>query len=159
MPKLRATFKSSAPSRSVETPPPGYTIDPTAGPMLRYQASLPRLPVPTLSSTAYKYLETVRPHLTPTAFAKTESVVKAFLASSQAVELQKRLEQRAADPEIKNWLSDWWNEAAYMGYRDPVVVFVSYFFVHLDDRLRRDPAKRASALIKAILPFRHMTET
>ena len=45
-----------------------------------------------------------------------------------------------------------------MGYRDPVVVFVSYFFVHVDDRLRRDPAKRAASLIKAMLPFRELTE-
>ena len=45
-----------------------------------------------------------------------------------------------------------------MGYRDPVVVFVSYFFVHVDDPLRRDPAKRAASLIKAMLPFRNLTE-
>ena len=45
-----------------------------------------------------------------------------------------------------------------MGYRDPVVVFVSYFFVHVDDRMRRDPVKRASSPIKAMLPFRKLTE-
>ena len=45
-----------------------------------------------------------------------------------------------------------------MGYRDPVVAFVSYFFVHVDDRMRRDPAKRATSLIKAMLPFRGLTE-
>jgi carnitine O-acetyltransferase len=114
--------------------------------MLRFQSSLPRLPVPTLPSTASKYLESVRPHLSPAAYTHTESVVKTFLASPEATELQRRLENRAtqADPEIKNWLSQWWNDYAYLGYRDPVVVFVSYFFVHLDDKLRRDPAKRAA---------------
>jgi carnitine O-acetyltransferase len=157
MSKPRSTgFHSSVP---IETPPPGYTIDPTAGPMLRFQSSLPRLPVPTLSSTASKYLESVRPHLSPAAYTHTESVVKTFLASPEATELQRRLENRAADPEIKNWLSQWWNDYAYLGYRDPVVVFVSYFFVHLDDKLRRDPAKRAASLIKAMLPFRDLTES
>lgn len=150
-------FKSSAQSR--ETLPPGYAIDSNAPLMLRYQASLPRLPVPTLKSTANKYLESVRPHLTPSAYTRTESVVKDFLSSSQAAELQRRLEARASDPAVKNWLSDWWNDTAYMGYRDPVVVFVSYFFVHLDDHLRRDPAKRAASLIKAMLPFRELTES
>ncbi|KAK7056966.1 Carnitine O-acetyltransferase mitochondrial [Paramarasmius palmivorus] len=144
---------------SSETPPPGYSIDPKAGPMLRYQASLPRLPVPSLASTASKYLDTVRPHVSDAEYKKTESIVNEFIASPQAAELQKRLEARAADPNVKNWLADWWNEVAYMGYRDPVVVFVSYYYVHVDDRLRRDPAKRAASLIKAMLPFRELTES
>jgi carnitine O-acetyltransferase len=143
---------------SSETPPPGYSIDPKAGPMLRYQASLPRLPVPSLASTASKYLDTVRPHVSDAEYNKTESIVNEFVASPQAAELQKRLEARAADPNVKNWLADWWNDVAYMGYRDPVVVFVSYYYVHVDDRTRRDPAKRAASLIKAMLPFRELTE-
>ncbi|KAK7469358.1 Carnitine O-acetyltransferase mitochondrial, variant 2 [Stygiomarasmius scandens] len=156
--KRTAGFKSSAPSRS-ETVPPGYSIDPKAGPMLRFQASLPRLPVPSLSSTAKKYLETVRPHVSDAAYAETESAVNEFVASPQAAELQKRLEARAADPSTLNWLADWWNDVAYMGYRDPVVVFVSYFYVHLDDRTRRNPAQRAASLIKSMLAFREMTES
>lgn len=157
MPQKRS-FQAS-PASKAETPPKGYAIDPAAGPMLRYQDSLPRLPVPTLSSTASKYLESVRPHLSDSAFSTTKTAVQSFLESSHASELQKRLQARAADPEVKSWLADWWNEAAYLGYRDPVVVFVSYYFVHLDDKRRRDPAKRASALIKALLPFRELTET
>jgi carnitine O-acetyltransferase len=126
--------------------------------MLRFQASLPQLPVPSLSSTAAKYLESVRPHVSDSAFNATTAAVNAFLASPQSAELQKRLQDRAAQPGVQNWLADWWNEAAYMGYRDPVVVFVSYYFVHVDDKLRRDPAKRAAALVKAMLPFRELTE-
>jgi carnitine O-acetyltransferase len=153
----KAGLKSSAPASSSEVPP-GYVADPSKGPMLRYQASLPRLPVPDIATTAEKYLETVRPHVSDAAFAKTESAVKEFVSSPMAAELQKRLQARAADPEMKNWLADWWNEAAYMGYRDPVVVFVSYFYVHLDDKLRRTSPKRAAALLKAMLTFRQMTE-
>ncbi|KAJ6621836.1 acyltransferase ChoActase/COT/CPT [Mycena sp. CBHHK59/15] len=145
-------------STAPETPPKGYAVDPSAGPMLRYQASLPRLPVPTISSTAHKYLETARPHLTPAEYAQTEAAVHAFIDSPQSAELQRRLEARAAEPGRLSWLSDWWNDAAYMGYRDPVVVFVSYFYVHVDDRLRTKPAQRAASLIKAMLPFRQMTE-
>ncbi|KAJ3715521.1 acyltransferase ChoActase/COT/CPT [Lentinula raphanica] len=139
--------------------PPGYSLDPKAPPMLRFQESLPHLPVPSISSTAAKYLETVKPHVSDAAFADTEAAVKEFVASPQVAELQKRLETRAADPENKNWLSDWWNDVAYMGYRDPVVVFVSYFYVHLDDKLRREPAARAASLIKAMMAFREMTES
>ncbi|KAJ7505179.1 acyltransferase ChoActase/COT/CPT [Mycena galericulata] len=149
------------PSRksSTEVPPKGYAIDPAAGPMLRFQASLPRLPVPTIASTATKYLESTRPHMSPAEFAQTEAAVHAFVASPQSAELQERLEARAAEPGLLSWLSDWWNDAAYMAYRDPVVVFVSYFYVHVDDRLRTKPAQRAASLLKAMLPFRKMVES
>jgi carnitine O-acetyltransferase len=153
----KRNFKSSAPKGSVI--PEGYAVDPTAGNMLQFQASLPRLPVPALSSTVHKYLETIRPLLTDAEYTKSQATAQEFLQSSQAAELQKRLEARATDPSIKNWLADWWNDAAYMGYRDPVVVYVSYFYVHLDDPRRRDPAKRAASLIKAMLPFREITES
>lgn len=153
----KRNFKSSVPKES--DIPEGYVVDPTAGNMLRFQDSLPRLPVPALSSTVHKYLETIRPLLTDAEYTKSQATAQEFLKSSQAAELQKRLEARAADPSIKNWLADWWNDAAYMGYRDPVVVYVSYFYVHLDDPRRRDPAKRAASLIKAMLPFREITES
>jgi hypothetical protein len=154
MSKPRHSSTTTAP----QDPPPGYAIDPTAPPMLRYQSSLPSLPVPTLQSTCTKYLETVQPLLTPSEYTTTQSSVSQFLASPQAAELQRRLQERAATPGVQNWLSEWWDEVAYMAYRDPVVVFVSYFFVHIDDRTRRDPAKRAASLIKAMLPFRELTE-
>jgi carnitine O-acetyltransferase len=147
-------------SSTVPAPlPAGYAIDPAETPMLRYQASLPKLPVPTLESTCAKYLETVQPLLTPDEFAKTQSSVSSFLASPLAAELQSRLKDRAAQPETLNWLSDWWNDVAYMGYRDPVVVNVSYFYIHFDDPSRTDPAARAASLIKAMLPFRELVET
>ncbi|KAM5533620.1 hypothetical protein V8D89_012733 [Ganoderma adspersum] len=151
------TLKTSAPRKS--DVPPGYVADPSKGPMLRYEASLPRLPVPTLSSTAAKYLESVQPHLTKEQFAKTQAAVKSFVESDQAKVLQDRLQARAAQPGVASWLADWWNEAAYMGYRDPVVVFVSYFYVHLDDKTRPSQAKRAAQLLKAVLGFRTLVES
>lgn len=150
------TLKTSAPRKS--DVPPGYVADPSKGPMLRYEVSLPRLPVPPLASTAAKYLETVEPHVTPEQFAKTQAAVKAFLASEQSKVLQERLQARAAQPGVASWLADWWNEVAYMGYRDPVVVYVSYFYVHVDDKTRPSQAKRAAQLLKAILPFRALVE-
>ncbi|CCM04923.1 uncharacterized protein FIBRA_07120 [Fibroporia radiculosa] len=152
------SLKTSAPRRA-DAVPPGYVEDLSAGPMLRFEASLPRLPIPPLSSTAAKYLESVQPHLTPAQFSATQSAVKAFLDSELSNVLQARLEERARDPNMKNWLADWWNDAAYMGYRDPVVVYVSYFYVHIDDRYRPGQAKRAASLLKAMLPFREMTES
>ena len=146
--------------------------------MLRYQASLPHLPVPPLSSTLAKYLETLRPHLSPGEYARSESILQAFGASKQAQELQRRLEARASSSSSSdesegvvnvNWLADWWNEAAYMAFREPVVVNVSYFYVHVPDAdagtdeaigdARALAPKRAARLLKAMLPFRTLVET
>lgn len=153
------SFKSTPARKSTGNNPTSYAEDLSAGPMLRYEAALPRLPVPPLTSTCSKYLDSVRPHLTDAEFLKTQAAVKSFLDSPLAHDLQQRLEARAADPEIKNWLADWWNDVAYMAYRDPVVVFVSYYYVHLDDRRIREPAKRAASLVKAMLAFREMVES
>ncbi|KAH9969706.1 acyltransferase ChoActase/COT/CPT [Russula dissimulans] len=147
-------MRSSSSSSSL---PEGYKADPNQGPMLRYQASLPHLPVPPLASTLAKYLETIRPHLTPAEYARSESTVRAFGASAHAAELQRRLEERAAG--TVNWLADWWNETAYMAYREPVVVNVSYFYVHVVDPAIRDAPKRAAMLLKAMLRFRALVET
>ena len=107
--------------------------------MLRYQASLPHLPVPPLSSTLAKYLETIRPHLTSAEYERSEAVVREFRASPRAADLQKRLEERVAGPGTVNWL---WYEAGFMAYRDPLVVYVSYFFVHVAEPAIQDAPKR-----------------
>lgn len=143
--------------------------------MLRFEKSLPNLPVPSISSTAAKYLETVRPHLTDGEYTTTRKAVDEFVSSAHVAELQKRLLKRAEGAD--SWLSEWWNEAAYMGYRecllrwrrrdaydfnasgDPVVVFVSYFYVYLDDKLRKTPEKRAASLLKSLLAFRELVES
>ena len=46
-----------------------------------------------------------------------------------------------------------------MAYRDPAVVNVSYFFVHVADPAIRDAPRRAATLLKAMLPFRALVET
>ena len=138
---------------------PGDVLDPSAPAMLRFEASLPRLPIPTLNSTGAKYLETVQPHLTPAEFERTRSVVKSFVQSDLAKKLQERLQARAADPDIENWLAGWWTEVAYASSRGPVAVYVNYFYVHVDDLWRKDQVKRAAGLVKASLSFRAMVES
>ena len=90
-------LNTSAPRKSEV--PPGYVADPSKGPMLRYEASLPKLPIPPVSSTAAKYLETVEPHLTPEQFAKTQAAVKAGIISSvNRYKLTRRLVEVAESP-------------------------------------------------------------
>lgn len=127
--------------------------------MLLYEASLPRLPVPTLEETAQRYLKSLHPLLSETEFNASKTAVEKFVApGSLAHELQKRLQARREDPKVNNWLTEWWNNAAYLGYRDPVVPYVSYFYSHRDDRKRKDPAKRAAAISTAVLEFKQQVD-
>lgn len=83
--------------------------------MLRYEDSLPRLPVPTLEETSKKYLKSVRPLLNKEEYASTQKAVEDFAKSGgQGEELQKRLVARRDDPKHKNWIYEWWNSAAYL---------------------------------------------
>lgn len=100
------------------------------GDLFKFQTQLPKLPVPTLQETCSKYLKTVEPFLSPTQLEKTKANVDAFVTGGQGEELQKRLQNFAKDKD--NWLAEFWDDYAYMSYRDPVVPYVSYFFNHKD---------------------------
>lgn len=127
--------------------------------MLRFQESLPQLPVPTLEETTTRYLKSLRPLLTDAEFEKSKAAVADFVKSGGVGhKLQEKLVAKAKDPKTKNWIYEWWNDAAYLSYRDPVVPYVSYFYSHRDDRRRRDPAKRAAAITTAALEFKKMVD-
>ncbi|KAI5779327.1 carnitine O-acetyltransferase-like protein [Geopyxis carbonaria] len=138
----------------------GYKEDTSKGNMLRFQESLPRLPVPTLEETSKRYLRSVHPIVTPKEFEETKAKLDEFMKPNGVGEaLQKKLQARAADPNCKNWIAEWWNDAAYLAYRDPVVPYVSYFYSYNDDKKRRDPAKRAAAITSAALEFKKSVDT
>lgn len=138
----------------------GYREDLSKGPMLRFQDSLPKLPVPGLKETAERYLKSVHPLLSPSEFENTKNAVAEFVKpGGQGEALQQRLITRREDPNCKNWMVEWWNDGAYLAVRDPVVPYVSYFYSHRDDRRRRDPAKRAAAITTAVLEFKRQVDS
>ncbi|KAI1336288.1 acyltransferase ChoActase/COT/CPT [Xylariaceae sp. FL0016] len=133
----------------------GYAEDKSKGPMLRFQESLPRLPVPTLEETSARYIKSLHPLLSPVEYAASKKAVEEFVKpGGVGQKLQEKLVAKREDPNTKNWIYEWWNDAAYLSYRDPVVPYVSYFYSHRDDRRRRNPAKRAAAITTAALEFK-----
>ena len=127
--------------------------------MLRFEDSLPRLPVPTLEETSKRYLKSIHPLLNKEEFAASQKAVEAFnQPGSLGPKLQQRLVTRANEPQHRNWIIDWWNEGAYLSYKDPVVPYVSYFYSFRDDRRRRNPAKRAAAITTAALDFKRQVD-
>ena len=96
--------------------------------MLRFEDSLPRLPVPSVEETSARYLKSLHPLLTKEEYVASEKAVAALnKPGGIGQKLQERLIRKAQDPKVKNWIIDWWNEAAYLRPRDPVVPDVSYF--------------------------------
>ncbi|KAM0745737.1 acyltransferase ChoActase/COT/CPT [Meredithblackwellia eburnea MCA 4105] len=142
--------------------------DSSVGPMYRFERSLPHLPVPTIEETAARYLKSIKTYHLPQdplssnetpldTWKASEAAVDEFVKSPLVKELQARLEQRAQ--EKSSWLSEWWNETAYFGWRGPVVPGVNYFYSHKADKTRKTGPSRAAGLIRALLYFRKLTET
>ncbi|KAM0237218.1 hypothetical protein ACHAPO_004564 [Fusarium lateritium] len=137
----------------------GYVENNSKGPMLRWQDSLPRLPVPTLEETAKRYLKSLHPLLSTSEYEASKKAVDEFVRpGGVGSKLQEKLVAKREDPNTKNWIYEWWNDAAYLSYRDPVVPYVSYFYSHRDDRRRRDPAKRAAAITTSVLEFKKQVD-
>ena len=96
-------------------------------PTYRYQHTLPHLPIPTIESTAAKYLDSIRPFVSdlspqapvasdehPTkAYERTKAAVNEFKESPLVKELQKRLQEHAKGKD--SWLIDWFNTGSYFG--------------------------------------------
>lgn len=104
--------------------------------------SLPQLPVPTVEETIAKYLHSVKPFLNDAELKATNDACTNFLDRNGTVShLQKRLLEKARN--CGNWLEDWWLKVAYLGFRNPVVVYSSpgqtmplQHFGNEDERLR-----------------------
>ncbi|WVQ82818.1 hypothetical protein IAT38_004950 [Cryptococcus sp. DSM 104549] len=152
VPPKRA-LSASAPRKSTSAPAPS-----SSKPLYASQSTIPHLPVPPLESTLEKYLGTLTPLLTPTQLSHSTSLVKQFLTSDQAATLQSRLEARAAEKD--SWLSEWWNEGAYMGYRGRIIPNVNYFYMHKRGLGKgQSQEERAAELVRATVEFKKLVDS
>jgi len=95
------------------------------GPTFAAQARLPKLPVPELEQTLRRLKDSLKPishH--PEEYDAAVAKVDDF-AKGLGPKLHKRLLKRR--DETDHWLEEWWDNDAYLAYRDSVVVNVSYF--------------------------------
>ena len=128
---------------------------PTGGVTYAQQLSLPRLPVPPLAATVETYVRTLEPFATPEEMKHVREMAKAFVADDGiGRKLQARLLERRDAHKDSSWLIYWWNSMMYMGYRDPTVINVSYFYAFADDvnawRMKSQAA-RAAGLVDEML--------
>ena len=117
---------SSTPSPFGTTRPANWKSlapPPRTGPTFAGQAALPRLPVPALADTAARLKDSLRPIAwSAEEYDAAARAVDAFAGSEFARELQARLVKRSEEPGRVHWLEEWWDDLAYMGYRDSVSI-------------------------------------
>lgn len=91
---------------------------PLPGPAFAGQVTLPKLPVPELSETLIKLKDSLKPIAwDEREYAAAVKKIDEFSATL-GPELQKRLQQRKEETE--HWFEEWWDDVAYMAYRDSV---------------------------------------
>ncbi|CUS24114.1 LAQU0S14e00430g1_1 [Lachancea quebecensis] len=126
------------------------------GTTFSHQDQLPSLPVPVLEETLTKYLESVKPFCRDSEqFEEQERICQDFV-QKEGVELQERLVRYSE--KSRNWLSEFWDNQAYLEYNDPVVPYVSYFYSHKPlptshAKIQTDPLIKATAIIVSVLKF------
>ncbi|KAM3872708.1 peroxisomal carnitine O-octanoyltransferase [Diretmus argenteus] len=89
----------------------------------QYQVSLPPLPVPSLELSLAKYLDAVRPFASEEDYQATVDIVRKF-KDGVGQELHQKLLQRAKTK--RNWLEEWWLDAAYLEVRIPSQLNVNF---------------------------------
>ncbi|KAF8603875.1 carnitine acetyl transferase [Ceratobasidium sp. AG-I] len=123
------------------------------------EAALPFLPVPDLDASLDRLAVTLKPLARSADELKAvESKIEELRSAGLGKKLQERLLQRKEEKDKvgSSWLEEWWDDAAYLTYRDSVVVNVSYFysFTPHPAHLPQTPVHRAAALTRSAMLFR-----
>lgn len=128
--QLQQHFGSSHRSKATATIAPQHHVDTASEkyqflhkhqtPMLHFQPSLPRLPIPNLNKTCERYLAAQRPLLDDAAFAQTERIVNDF-RTKEGPKLQTLLKASDKANKHTSYISAPWFEA-YLSDRQPLPV-------------------------------------
>lgn len=122
-----------------------------------YQASLPRLPLPSLHDTLTRYLRSVKPLESEEDYTRLEREAAEFEAGIGR-KLQRYLWLKSWWS--SNYVSDWWEEYVYLRGRSSIMVNSNYYGIDalMIDTTKRQ-ASRAANLIYATLMFRRQIDT
>lgn len=115
------------------------------------QDSLPKLPIPDLSSTCQRYLDVLKPLQTARERAETQIAVREFLAQD-GPDLQEKLKSYAQGK--TSYIEQFWYDS-YLNFDNPVVLNLNPFFLLEDDPTpaRNNQVTRAASLVVSALEF------
>jgi len=137
-------------------------MEPASQPLYAGNAQTPALPVPDLDATLDLFLQSAKPHVSAAELKQTEKAVEE-MRGPVGRELHARLLARAEDAKKKrtSWFINWWNQWAYLAYRDSVAYNVTYEILFKDEcaTAMADPTRRAARFVKHALEYRKMVAT
>ncbi|XP_050391317.1 carnitine O-palmitoyltransferase 1, liver isoform isoform X1 [Patella vulgata] len=121
-----------------------------------YQASLPKLPVPSVEGTMERYLLSVRPLLDDEKYNRMEKLANEF-KEGLGNKLQRYLTLKSWW--AANYVSDWWEEYVYLRGRAPIMINSNFYgidavYVKPTDK----PLARAGNVIYSMLKFRCLVD-
>ena len=126
-------------------------------PMLySYQASLPRLPLPSVHDTLTRYLRSVKPLVSEENYQKLKREAEEF-ESGIGRKLQRYLWLKSWWS--SNYVSDWWEEYVYLRGRSSLMINSNYYGIDaLMIKTTQFQASRAANLVYATLMFRRLID-
>jgi len=117
-----------------------------------YQASLPRLPVPSINDTVKRYMLSVRPLLDDENYEEMNKLAEEF-RTSVGPNLQWYLKLKSWW--ASNYVTDWWEEYVYLAGRSPIMVNSNYYGMDLLYYVpTTSQASRAASVIHYLFRFR-----
>lgn len=120
-----------------------------------FQGSLPHLPLPSVSATITRYLNSVQPLLDDESYEKTKK---------QADEFQKGIGKKLQRYLLlkswwsSNYVSDWWEEYVYLRNREPLMYGSNYYGSDVINIPTNKQTARAANLTFLMLKFRRKIE-
>lgn len=123
-------------------------------PMMHFQKSLPRLPIPALENTCQRYLAALQPLLSTESFLYTQKLVEDF-QNGKGKELQQLLISHDKANKETSYIAEPWFDM-YLRDRQPLPVSYNPLLIMKHDERKEynDPIVRASNLVISSLRFR-----
>ena len=127
-----------------------------------FEPGLPSLPVPPLAETLRRWLQSLEPVLDDAAMQRARASAAEFEASGEGAALQRLLQKRAAGS--RNWLSEWWEEFAYLRGRLPLPTYANFFCTDSGSNLHGpshepDQVRRVALLVSAAMDFKYRVDS
>jgi len=124
------------------------------------QDLLPKLPVPELADTCERFLEWVRPILSPEELEQTQGIVQTFLAEGgEGQKLHQALLKWSKGGDIKSWLEGFWYDS-YLQVRDCIAVNSNFALVFDESSAFKgmNQLQRATAVTRKAIEFKDLIE-
>lgn len=115
---------------------------------------LPQLPLPDLSDTIERYLESVRPLVSSEELERTTTIARRFASKNgDGAWLQRKLLERAQSVEHRDWLYSLYIDFMYFDVRD-VILYSNYVGTHPESPHNHSPAQSAAVISFATYDFK-----